>query len=436
MRGEEDVRIERAVYGGAGVARTNAGSVVLVPFVLPGEFVAIELDAGGKEAKLMRVIEPAQTRVEPRCPHFGSCGGCHYQHAAYPAQLAMKQSILVETMQRAGVTELPVIEIHAGEPWQYRNRVRFRIGSVDGALRLGYSIRGTNDFLPITECPITTPLLWSAASALLKLAAENDETRLWLAAASEIEMFANDDLSRLQMTLICSRATPAKKDNFARLCEALHARVPDLAGAGVMIAEGRAAKARAADSWGSKGLAYRVGGESYWVSRGGFFQVNRFLVAELVKLVCAGRRGDVAWDLFAGVGLFSRVLAQGFTQVTAVEASPAAAKDLQPALAKLGPQHRAIQTPVLGFLRGAVVQRERPELIVLDPPRAGAGVEACDLLLRLGAREMVYVSCDPTTLARDLARLQQGYRIEAMHLVDLFPQTFHLETVVVLKRKG
>jgi 23S rRNA (uracil1939-C5)-methyltransferase len=136
------------------------------------------------------------------------------------------------------------------------------------------------------------------------------------------------------------------------------------------------------------------------------------------------------------VGLFSRVLAKSFAQVTAVEASATAAGDLQVALKKLGTQHRAVEASTLEFLQKALVQRERPELVVLDPPRAGAGREACELLLRLGAREMVYVSCDPTTLARDLEVLQRGYAITSVKLVDLFPQTFHMETVVVLKRKG
>jgi len=155
-----------------------------------------------------------------------------------------------------------------------------------------------------------------------------------------------------------------------------------------------------------------------------------------VKLVCEGRKGTVAWDLFAGVGLFSRVLANSFAQVTAVEANPTAASDLQVALKKLGSQHLAVESSTLEFLQKAIVQRERPDLVVLDPPRAGAGLEACELLLRLGAPEIVYVSCDPTTLARDLEVLRRGYAIASVRLVDLFPQTFHMETVVVLERKG
>jgi len=429
----ETVRIERAVYGGAGLARKGNGAVALVPFVLPEELV--EIDASSDE--LLHVLEPALTRVSPQCNHFGRCGGCQYQHAEYATQLELKRAILAETMQRAGVHDLPEIAAHIGEPWGYRNRVRFRLGMAEGKLRVGYSVRGTNEFLPIVECPIAAPLLWQAAATLLELAENDAEIRAWMASADEVEFFCNEDSSRLLMTLLGTRAMPARKNGFPRLCEALQQRLPQLSGAGVAPLDARRSSVKLVrtEAWGSNGLAYRVAGEGYWVSRGGFFQVNQFLVEKLVALVCAGRQGIVAWDLFAGVGLFSRVLARGFRQITAVEANPSAAGDLKNALATLGRQHRAIQATTLDFLRGAVVQRERPELIVLDPPRAGAGLEACELLLKIGAREVVYVSCDPTTLARDLVALQRGYSITAMHLVDLFPQTFHLETVVVLTRK-
>ncbi|MEO6981502.1 MAG: hypothetical protein ABI072_00115 [Edaphobacter sp.] len=158
--------------------------------------------------------------------------------------------------------------------------------------------------------------------------------------------------------------------------------------------------------------------------------MNRFLVDELVRVVTAGRKGLIAWDLYAGVGLFSRALAREFGQVVAVEA---AGDDLAKSFKGLG--KRAVSATTVEFLRGAVVQRERPELVVMDPPRAGVGEEVCALLTRVSAKEMVYVSCDPVTLARDLKVLVAGgYRLVELHMVDLFPQTFHLETVVVLRK--
>ena len=118
----------------------------------------------------MQVLEASGDRVKPGCVHFGECGGCHYQHAKYEAQLALKTGILRETLERAGLAELPEVQVHAGEPWGYRNRIRLRVAEVEGALRVGYLRRGSNEFLPVRMCPIAAPVLWRAATALLKLA--------------------------------------------------------------------------------------------------------------------------------------------------------------------------------------------------------------------------------------------------------------------------
>jgi 23S rRNA (uracil1939-C5)-methyltransferase len=189
-------------------------------------------------------------------------------------------------------------------------------------------------------------------------------------------------------------------------------------------------KPRPLESWGATGLSYRAADEDYWISRGGFFQVNRFLIDELVRIVTADRNGQLAWDLYAGVGLFSRVLAKKFRQVVAVET---AGTDLINSFK--GPGKHAVEAMAVDFLRHAVIQRERPQLIVMDPPRAGVGADVCSFLARIAAPEMVYISCDPVTLARDLKMLvDAGYKLQEVHLVDLFPQTFHLETVVVLRK--
>jgi 23S rRNA (uracil1939-C5)-methyltransferase len=434
------VRIEKVVYGGAGLARQSeredAGKTVFVPFTLPGELVEVRLtgNKGGiSEANLEQVLEPSSDRVAPGCVHFGVCGGCHYQHASYAAQLALKAGILRETLERAGLTRLPEVEVHAGEAWGYRNRIRLRVAETAGELRVGYLRRGSNVFLPVRMCPIAAPVLWRAAEALLKLAANADAAR-WLRAAVEVEFFTTGDESALQMTVFVRQKQTAGLSAF---CEQLRELLPELVGAGVMMlrAEGsqqgrRAERPQPVAAWGADGLNYAAAGEKYWVSRGGFFQVNRFLVDELVRLVADGRQGALALDLYAGVGLFSRALKAGFGEVVAVEA---AADDLEKTFKGNG--RRAVSATTVEFLRSAVVQRERPELVVMDPPRAGVGAEVCELLGRVRAKEMIYVSCDPVTLGRDLrAMVDFGYRINDLHLVDLFPQTFHQETVVVLRR--
>jgi 23S rRNA (uracil1939-C5)-methyltransferase len=432
------LQIEKAVYGGAGLAHQTegegAGKAVFVPFTLPGELVEARLleqkNAFG-EASLLQVLTASEDRVPARCAHFGQCGGCHYQYAAYPAQVQMKVAILQETLERAGLTALPAIQVHTGEPWAYRNRTRLRIAEFEAALRVGYNRRGSNEFLAIHECPISAPLVWRAAEALLQVATENSTTTRLLRSALEVEFFTTGDEKKLQMTLFVQKA----QAGFAALCERLQALVPEFAGADVSLlptleSQRRTRRPRTLEIWGADGLNYPAAGEAYWVSRVGFFQINRFLVDELVRIVTAGRRGAIAWDLYAGVGLFSRALARAFQQVVAVEA---AAHDLSRSFK--GPGKRAVETTTVEFLRSAVVQRERPDLIVMDPPRAGVGAEACALLGRITSPEIVYVSCDPVTLARDLKSLvAAGYNIAESHMVDMFPQTFHLETVMILRR--
>jgi 23S rRNA (uracil1939-C5)-methyltransferase len=177
-------------------------------------------------------------------------------------------------------------------------------------------------------------------------------------------------------------------------------------------------------------LNYIAGVESYWVSRGGFFQVNRHMIDPLLDLVTHGKSGDLAWDLYAGVGLFSRALAGNFNEVVAVEA---AAEDLMRSFR--GEGRRAVAATTLDFLRQAVLQRERPDLVVMDPPRAGVGAEVCTLLTRVRPKEIVYVSCDPVTLGRDLrVMVDSGYKLDELHMMDMFPQTFHQETVAVMRR--
>jgi 23S rRNA (uracil1939-C5)-methyltransferase len=424
------LRIEKMIYGGAGVAKNGE----TLPFVLPGELVQIEAGAPAK------VIEASPDRVAPECVHFGECGGCHYQHARYPAQLEIKRAILLETFAAAGITELPEIATHSAEPWHYRNRIRLRVGEANGELRVGYNRAGATGgdaMLPIMMCPIASPLLWQAAEAVVALAKTDAAIWGWLAAAVELEFFTNDDETALQLVLFTRRPPAA---GFGAFCRALQKAVPQLEGAGAALLpknpspQGRRAEhAKPGPQWGTAGIIYKVGNDRHWVSRGAFFQVNRHVVAELLRLAVGERKGTLTWDLYAGVGLFSRALASTFESVVAVEAGQPAATDLAAALK--GKKHRAVAMATLDFLQAAVVQRERPDLIVMDPPRAGVGAEACALLARVRCPEIVYVSCDPVTMARDLKQLTgDGYKVVELNLVDMFPQTFHMETVAVLRR--
>ncbi len=432
------LRIEKSIYGGSGLARhtegKQAGRSVFVPFTLPGELVEaklVERRSSHDEAVLLRVLDPSPSRVEPVCPHFGQCGGCQYQHADYPAQLSIKKEILCETLERAGVAGVPATPVHSAEPWGYRNRIRLRVNATDGSIEVGYSRRGTNEFFPIRQCPIAAPLLWRAALAFQQIGTEASAAGRWAREAVEIEFFCSGGQEKLQMTVFIAKE---RVGGFSELCERLRAVVPELVGAAPALIPGetpsrKEQRAKPLEGWGADGFIYTEAGEDYWAGRGSFFQMNRFLIGKMVDIATKDRTGQLAWDLYAGVGLFSRALARGFNQVTAVEA---AGREL--ASTFKGPGRKAVTATVVDFLRKAAIQRDRPELIVMDPPRAGVGAEVCTLLAKMQPQEIVYVSCNPATLARDLKLLcDSGYRLAEIHLLDMFPQTFHLETVAALR---
>ncbi len=435
--------IEKVVYGGAGLARCE-GKAVFVAGTLPGEEVEaafVKQKASFAEAELLAVLAPSADRVTAPCPYYGVCGGCQYQHAEYAAQLRLKQGILEETLARAGLRELPAVAVHAAEPWGYRNRIRLHVDARTHAV--GYLQRSSHQLLAVSTCPIAAPGLQQALSALQAVAA-SAHLGDWCA---EAEFFLNRDGTELLLSLQGRSGAPATAKQLASLCAALAERVPPLTGARLAFAaDTRPAAAgrnrrripppapppRPALHWGAAALTYRAAGAAYRVSTGAFFQANRFLVDTLTELVVApdGEGAASAWDLFAGVGLFAGALARHAERVTAVEGAPISAGDLRCNL----PGHTVVESAALGFLQGGGAGRGRPDRIVLDPPRAGLGATAAEALARVRSQSITYVSCDPATLARDLAVLvDSGYTITRLDLIDMFPQTFHLETVARLR---
>jgi 23S rRNA (uracil1939-C5)-methyltransferase len=416
------VKIEKPIYGGASLARVE-GKAVFVPLALPGEQARVRIveeKRGYATAEVEEVVAAAPERVVPKCKHFGACGGCQYQHADYKAQVEMKKAILRETLERGGVRAPDEMVVLAGDPWAYRNRIRV---AFDAEGRPGYRGRRSHAVIAIEECPIAAPLLVRSAFSAAEL------FRLFAVPSRPAELSLFCDAAENSMLASVFTEGPARvplTDYF----DALLPQIPSLRG--VELVEVHQGQPRTVARAGAETIAYRAAGFDYRVDHGAFFQVNRWLVDELVDCVTSGLNGGLAWDLFAGVGLFARKLAERFDRVTAVESAPAAIAALNENLS--GTHATAVKATTLEFLRGAA-KGERPDVIVVDPPRTGLGAETAELLGRIGALELVYVSCDPATLARDLRVLvAAGYRIERLTLADLFPQTFHLETVVRLRR--
>ena len=375
FRLQETLTIEKLVYGGEGLSRLE-GKVVLTPFVLPGEVVRAEIERAKNDlwrGRLIEVLQPAPSRVTPGCPYFQRCGGCQYQHIDYAFQLEQKREILREVLRRVGKIEFAgEIEIVSGEPWQYRNRVQLHIE----AGKVGYFAQGSRDLVAIDHCPIASPKL---NETIGKIDAPQANTA--------VELFTNE--TEVQVNVLD--------------------RVPRFA----------------LSALASLGVTTPIEYEGFQVSRNSFFQVNRFLVDRLVECALAEAKGEWAVDLYAGVGLFSRKLTDRFAKVTAVESGSSSFRDLTHNF----PQ-AAVNANVEDYLAGL---EERPDFVLADPPRTGLGKLVVKELARIRALRLTIVSCDPATLARDLQSLiAENYHIQKITLVDLFPQTFHLETVVEL----
>jgi 23S rRNA (uracil1939-C5)-methyltransferase len=420
----ELVEVEKPIYGGNFLARHD-GKAIFVPLALPGEHVRIRITenkSGYSTAELVEIMTPATERIAPRCPHFGLCGGCNYQHTDYATQLAFKQAILRETLERAGASAPAEIATLAADPWAYRNRIRV---AFDAAGNPGYRSRRSHSIIPIRECPIAAPLLVSAAKA----AAETLSRVPANLRPHEVLLFCDPTESALLATFFTAESTQLRLDTIA---QAFHDRNPALKGAELATGGRPGHPPRTLAQWGATSLTYPAAGFDYRVDHGAFFQINRWLIDAFIANVVQGRSGTLAWDLFAGVGLFARQLALHFDKVVAVESATASISALAANLE--GTSGEAVPTSTLEFLRRCRTG-PRPDFIVVDPPRTGLGAEISGILVEIAAPHLVYVSCDPATLARDLrALLAGGYILSSITLADLFPQTFHLETVVHLHR--
>jgi len=438
------LQIEKLVYGGEGLARLPAdahgrGKTAFVPFVIPGERVEaspVENRPGFVRTKLNEVLTPSPDRIEPGCPHFGRCGGCHYQHINYDVQLRSKAEILRETLRRTAKLELAQeVQVHPSKPWNYRNRARMGVRHTP-EFALGYHRYNSHDVLPVEICPISSPLINDAIAAVWKLGRDGVVWR----SVHGLQFFVNNDDTKLLIEAYVQPGSDAQ--GCQPFAVALYGGLPQLAG--VVFFSASAAEdenrqpaapttihAEASQPIGAESLMYHVLGHDYRVSGGSFFQTNRFLTDTLGQIVISDRKGREALDLYAGTGLLAAQLARSYDTVLAVECSPHAFADLHH---NVPPNVKCIRSTTETFLAERSA-KPAPDLVVVDPPRAGLGQKTATALGRMTVPRMTYVSCDPATLARDLRILLNfDFRVEQTHLVDMFPQTFHLETVLHLAR--
>lgn len=442
--------IEKLIYGGDGLARLpdtqstsekhGRGKAVFVPFVLEGEKIDARLTEqkpGFARATADQIIESSPHRVQPGCPYFTHCGGCHYQQATYEHQLEIKEAILRETLRRTAKLELDCpIQVRPSPPWNYRNRSRLQVRSQPEFV-LGYFKQASQEVLAVEQCPISSPLINLGIATVWQLGRAGRVPEEVI----EIEFFANADDSKLLVELDCSEA--ARRASIRAFAEQLKEAAREIAGV-VAFRQKTHKLPEKLLAVGDEFLVYETRRGALRVSAGSFFQTNRHLIDELVRIVAQGRSGDAIFDLYAGVGLFSTALAGDFRHIVSVELSQTSTGDLSYNLPSNGVAVQATTEQYLARLenserigKGANFPDtfHKPDLAVVDPPRTGLGESVARQLAKLDAPQVVYVSCDPATLARDVRiLLAAGYRVTQAHLVDMFPQTYHIESVFVLER--
>lgn len=437
-----EVTIEKLIYGGEGLAHHD-GATVFVPFVLPAERVSaapVEQKKKFIRARAERVLAPSGDRVPARCPHFAACGGCDYQHIPYETQLRYKTDILLETLRRIGRVEwADEITTHPSPPWEYRNRAQWKVRPVGdpaaakeaSALGIGYFHANSSALCAVEDCSIISPLLLKTLLSFRQALASGAIPKT----LREIEAFAGGDDSQLLVTATFSGFPP----RAAELADTFRQIAPETAS----LVFHDPTRDRM-ELFGPGFVTTEAGERAYRVGHFSFFQVNRHLAGDLARIVTeqdAG--GSLALDLFAGVGLFSLPLAQRFEHVVAIESNPAAVRDLEFNMASAAQQSAgrgagaSVEVRVSDVEQFLAKFRGAPQLAVLDPPRAGLTPGIVKHLARISPERITYISCDPPTLARDLAALRQaGYDLSELHLFDLFPQTFHMETVARLRRRS
>jgi 23S rRNA (uracil1939-C5)-methyltransferase len=377
------VRIEKLLYGGQGLAHVD-GRALLVPFTAPGDLLRVRIEETGRRVlrgSIESVLEPAPSRRSPACAHFGACGGCHLQHLDREGELGAKAEFLRDCLGRiAGVRWDGPIDVESGADYAWRSRVALHVlREPDVPPRVGYFRSGSREIVPIEECPVLVPALREAVAGFRRSPASIPE------GADRIDLVAGDD-GRVGSSL----SMPAA-------------------------------------------VRQRITGFELELEAGVFSQANPAMADRLVRRALGEERGERAVDLYAGSGLFSLPLAARFGSVEAVESDERAVRlGVRNGRANGIENVRWSRARVRDWLEAAR-RGLRPDLVLLDPPRAGAGPEVVDRILDLAPRRIVYVACDPATWARDLRRfVERGSTILEIAAVDLFPRSYHVEALARL----
>ncbi len=400
-------------HGGSALGR-HEGKVIFVPYALPGEKATVDILEDKRRfarARLLELHTASPDRVTPPCPFFGECGGCQWQHADYPAQLAFKTDIVRDQLIRLGKFADPPVQdtLASPAPWQYRNHVQF---ALDRLGRLGFRALASRRIVPVDECLLLHPLLDELFVAL-DLGAEGA-----LPPLKRLSLRAGTNTGDQMIIFETVEDEPPQLEvDFPLSCV-------------LLLNDGRIA-----NLIGHNHIVEQVAGRSFRISAGSFFQVNTPQAETLIRLVkeyLSPRGDETLLDGYCGVGTLGLTLADQVAHVIGIESAPTAVEDFH--INAEGIENVAI---LPGLLEEVLPGLETPvDLAVVDPPRTGVHADALAALARLAPQRIVYVSCDPATLARDGRTLADaGYKLAIAQPVDMFPQTYHVETVSLWARK-
>lgn len=433
-----ELTIEKLIYGGEGLARTPEGEVIFVPFSAPEDIVNVERVRGSAKpakATISNILTPSGERIKPACSVFGECGGCQWQHLSITSQRAWKQAIVMESMNRIGkfpdVTVLPTLAVGA-DGWQSRNRVQWEIEPEGDELaqapvhKLGYYQAQSHDIVEFDQCHVIPDALNQLALRLRQLMRENASLASGLL---RIEAFIGPaPANEILLTL-----SGEKNQALSPLAEQLMQEFPAIQG--VCYLDSGKKDATPISLAGDSALEFGLAGNQYRVSAGHFFQTSYAGAEALLHILeqCLPESMSSLLDVYAGVGLFSIHFAKRTQRVLAIESSPSAEADAHENFSLNDIVNVAWKT---GDARQSLrALNEKFEVAIVDPPRGGCQPEVLSWLGQHIEKRLVYVSCNPTTLARDLKLLvAQGWNIDMVQPVDMFPQTYHVETVVSLSR--
>jgi len=399
----EELTLNTYTYGGEALGRLGDGRAVFVPHTVPGEQVRIETvieKPRYAKARLLEILNPSPERIPPRCPHYTICGGCHYQHLTYETQLTIKTEILSDQLKRIGKLEDPPIDtaFPCPQPWHYRNHVQFHIAPGG---RLGFQAPHAQGVIPIEECHVLAPAidqLWPQIDI---------ETIPGLEQVS-LRMGAQDDIM-----LVFESSDPEPFSMDLDLSLSVIHRGPN----GFLVLAG------------DDHIVTQVKDRAFRISAGSAFRIHPLMAAQMIDMILDGlplTPRSTLLNAYAGVGLFSAFLAPHVNRLVAIEASSSACEDFAINLDDFenvelyeAPAEHVLPTLEL-----------KPDFIVVEPPRSGIERHALDGMLSLTPQAIAYVSSDPSTLARDAQRLTQGgYELQRIIPLDLFPQTYHIESI-------